>query len=272
MDDRRQAVLDRRPDERCQSAHASQEAGLAGQLDVALVLPRLRCEHVAAVLVGDHVVQVLRTWSDRRVRRRSGRRRADWAPGSARPGSMPGRGWRSASAAARGAGRCCTACRSGGAPRTAARDRCPPARVRTARWRRSAAASRSPDRCAEAEPVVDDPGDLRPVLGHLGLAFDHRGDDQRLVRRDAECRGAVDDVLLIADAFHQCDHPLDDLALRLGVRHLVGVGEQQPLERCRRRAAGTTSGSCRLVAAARNSAALSAVDRCLRGARPSSTP
>ena len=44
-------------------------------------------------------------------------------------------------------------------------------------------------------------------------------------------RRAVDDVLLLADPLHQRDHPLDDLTLALGVRHLVRVGEQQPLER-----------------------------------------
>ena len=35
-----------------------------------------------------------------------------------------------------------------------------------------------------------------------------------------------------SDALHQVDHPLDHLASVLVVRDLVGVGEQQALERC----------------------------------------
>jgi hypothetical protein len=108
-----------------------------GAFDVGLVLLERDRERVAAVLVGEHVVEV------EAARVGSGSSRHIGSPGggfgaglsAARIDARPG--WRSASAAPRCTGRCCTACRSGGARRTACRG---PARSTASR--RSAAACR----------------------------------------------------------------------------------------------------------------------------------
>ena len=58
-------------------------------------------------------------------------------------------------------------------------------------------------------------GDLRAVLVDLRLALDHRGDDQHLVRREAEhlraplARRSISSGR--ADPLHLRDHPLDHL-------------------------------------------------------------
>ena len=64
------------------------------------------------------------------------------------------------------------------------------------------------------------------------------------------------EALLVGDALHQRHHPLDHLGLVVGVRHLVGVGEQQPFERgdAGGRSVDPTAGS---LAAARNPSTVS---------------
>ena len=108
---RRQGVADRVADDGgdVHGDGRSQDAGGdAAACDVGLVLLGRDGERVVAVLVGEHVVQVLARRrpraagadrvADARVRRRVERGR----------GSTPGRGWRSASAAGPGSGTCCT--------------------------------------------------------------------------------------------------------------------------------------------------------------------
>jgi hypothetical protein len=58
VDDRRQAVLDRRADQRREAAGRHSSPAWRASFDVAFVLPQLGGEHVPTVLVGEDVVQV----------------------------------------------------------------------------------------------------------------------------------------------------------------------------------------------------------------------
>ena len=85
-------------------------------------------------------------------------------------------------------------------------------------------------RHAELEAVDDDPGDLRPILVDLGLAFDHRGDDDHLVRAETELRGLRLDLFLADDEVHEVDHSLGNVTHCLVRGDAVGVGEEQPFQ------------------------------------------
>ena len=96
------------------------------------------------------------------------------------------------------------------------------------------------------EPVVDDAGDLGPVVVDLRLGLDERRDDDRLVRAHADLRLRVG-VAELADATWskvstiRVQHRL----LVLGVLDPVGLGEEHALHR--RRAGGLEHGpdACR---------------------------
>ncbi len=88
-----------------------------------------------------------------------------------------------------------------------------------------------PERDPLVEPVVDDARDLVPIAADAGLALDHGGDDQSLVWREAEVLRLGGEVQLLHLLLHLRHQPLRDVHLGVLLDHLIGRGEQQPLER-----------------------------------------
>src|ERR671918_412728 len=81
------------------------------------------------------------------------------------------------------------------------------------------------------QPVVDHPGDARPVLVGPRLLLDQRRQGQKLVGRQAQLFGPRLDVQLRQRAVELRHHPLDDHRLGVPLLHLVALGEEGALER-----------------------------------------
>ena len=86
-----------------------------------------------------------------------------------------------------------------------------PDHVGDRRARRLAVEQRGVDlqRYVHLEAVQDDPCDLRAILFDLCLPLDHRGDDQHLVRGQAEALRLGDDILLANDEIQEIDETED---------------------------------------------------------------
>ena len=137
----------------------AQQAFLLGLLLRLQEVVVVRGEVVAAVLVGQDVVEPVAV---RRVERRL--ERADPARRSASG---------EAGHVAEVEGRVDLELRSGG-------------RLAPLTPRANSSVASISSRMVRGQAVVDDPGDLGPVLGQLGLPLDHRGDGDHLVGREAD--------------------------------------------------------------------------------------
>ena len=76
---------------------------------------------------------------------------------------------------------------------------------------------------AEAQPVDEDAGDMRPLLLARGLPLDDRGEDQGLLRAGQRQVLAALAPQLVELMGHRAAHPLDQLLAGLAIAVDVGV-------------------------------------------------
>ena len=87
-----------------------------------------------------------------------------------------------------------------------------------------------PERHAGVQAVVEDAGHRPPVRGQLGLALDDGRHGDHLVGAQVQAGCGRAQAYLAGLVVELADHLLQHVHLGLPLLHLVGVGEEQPLE------------------------------------------